>query len=348
MQGMEKFLDSTSIRDDGPALAERLDRDGYLFIRQLLPRDAVMQVRTRLLKKAAEGGWLDDNSLIESGIANQDAACKDPEEQYMKVFRSLWRDEELHRLRTHPAVLKFFEGIFGEPALAHPSLVQRNIFPQREDFDFTTQPHQDKVHIGGDTNYAMWVPIGDCPMEKGSLAIATGSHRFGVLDTKVGTGAGGMDISVPIPGQWATDSFNAGDALIFSDETVHQALPNHTNELRQSFDARYQPASHAIADNQLTPYDGTGSWEEIYSKWESMDQQYYWRDFDLEIVPLDRSYYEIRDNMAFQMAENGDIEARDALLRIVQRDKNPGKIEKAQKLLVELDDGSQNSISVRS
>ena len=80
MQGMEKFLDSTSIRDDGPALAERLDRDGYLFIRQLLPRDAVMQVRTRLLKKAAEGGWLDDNSLVESGIANQDAACKDPEE----------------------------------------------------------------------------------------------------------------------------------------------------------------------------------------------------------------------------------------------------------------------------
>ena len=79
MQKMEKFLDSTSVRDDGHALTERLDREGYLFIRQLLPRDAVVQVRTRLLKKAAEGGWLEDNSLIESGIANQDAACKDPE-----------------------------------------------------------------------------------------------------------------------------------------------------------------------------------------------------------------------------------------------------------------------------
>jgi len=109
MQKMEKFLDSTSIRDDGHALTERLDREGYLFIRQLLPRDAVVQVRTRLLKKAAEGGWLDDNSLIESGIANQDAACKDPEEQYMKVFRNLWADEELHRLRTHPAVLSFLK-----------------------------------------------------------------------------------------------------------------------------------------------------------------------------------------------------------------------------------------------
>ena len=346
MQGMEKFLDSTSIRDDGPALAERLDRDGYLFIRQLLPRDAVMQVRTRLLKKAAEGGWLDDNSLIESGIANQDAACKDPEEQYMKVFRSLWRDEELHRLRTHPAVLKFFEGIFGEPALAHPSFVQRNIFPQREDFDFTTQPHQDKVHIGGDTNYAIWVPIGDCPVEKGALAVATGSHRFGVLDTRPGSGAGGMDISVPVPGQWVTNSFDAGDVLIFSDQTVHKAMPNRTNELRQSFDARYQPATHAIADNQLTPYDGCGSWDGIYAKWDSADQQYYWKNFDLKIIPLDRSYYEVRDKLAFEMAGNGDIKARDALLRIVQRDKNPGKIKKAQQLLIELDGGSKNSVSV--
>jgi hypothetical protein len=50
--------------------------------------------------------------------------------------------------------------------------------------------------------------------------------------------------------------------------------------------------------------------------------------------------------MAFQMAENGDTEARDALLRIVQRDKNPGKIKKAQHLLIELDGGSENSVSV--
>ena len=48
------------------------------------------------------------------------------------------------------------------------------------------------------------------------------------------------------------------------------------------------------------------------------------------------------------MAENGDIKARDALLRIVQRDKNPGKIKKAQQLLIELDGGSENSVSVPS
>ena len=127
---MAEFLDSTSICEDGPALRERLERDGYLFIRQLLPKDTIMRVRSRLLERAAEGGWLEEGSPIEDGIANQAAACKDPEEPYMKVFRNLWTDEELHRLRTHPKVLKFFEEIFGEPTLAHPSFVQRNIFPQ--------------------------------------------------------------------------------------------------------------------------------------------------------------------------------------------------------------------------
>ena len=91
-------------------------------------------------------------------MANLTASCKDPEEQCMKIFRSLWRDN-------------------------------------------------------------------------------------GVLDTRVGTGAGGMDIAVKIPGTWMTGAFKAGDVLIFSDTTLHKALPNKGNEIRQSFDARYQPAS---------------------------------------------------------------------------------------------------------
>ncbi|MEM7252718.1 MAG: phytanoyl-CoA dioxygenase family protein [Pseudomonadota bacterium] len=334
---MEPFLDSTDVMDDGARLRERLERDGYLFVRGLLPPDAIEAVRERLLAKAARGGWLDPTQPITAGIANQDAACKDPEDAYMAVFRDLWADEKLHRLRTHPRVMALFERIFGESVLVHPMFVQRNIFPQSDQFDFTTQPHQDKVHIGGDTNYAMWVPLGDCPMVKGSLAVATGSHRAGVLDTRVGTGAGGMDIAVPITGQWVCDDFYAGDVLIFSDVAVHCALPNRTDELRQSFDARYQPLSQRVADKNLDTYAGTGSWEEVYSGWENAEGQYYWRELALNVVPLDMSYYERRDEMAFAMAENGDLASRDALLRIIQRDASATKRSRASELLAQLD-----------
>ena len=336
MQKMSPFLDSTPLMGDGDALRERLDCDGYLFVRELLPRKDVIRVQRRLLQKASKGGWLDPTTSFEEGIANNKAACKDPEEAYMKVFPALWNDEELHRLRTHSRILEFFDLIFGEATLAHPTFVQRNIFPRRADFDFTTQPHQDKPNIGGDTNYALWSPLGDCPIEKGSLAVSAGSHKYGVLDIKVSSGAGGMEIAVPIPGKWVTGPFSAGDVLIFSDETVHKAMPNQTTELRQSFDARYQPASHTICENQLVPYPGCGSWNKVYEGWRHKDQQYYWEKFSLKTAPLDRSVYEARDQMAFKMAENGEVECRDTLLRIVQRDKNSEKVKKAQALLLKL------------
>ncbi len=336
MDAMGEFLDSTGLMEDGPALAERLERDGYLFLRGLLPRDAVMEVRRRMLETAAEGGWLDPSHPVETGVANKAAACKDPEERYMQVFRGMWKDEALHRLRIHPNVLALFERIFGEPVLAHPMFIQRNIFPQTETFDFTTGAHQDKVHIGGATNHALWAPLGDCPLEKGALAVAAGSHRAGVLDTRVGNGAGGMDIAVPIPGEWVTGAFEAGDALIFADTVVHCALPNRTDEIRQSFDDRYQPASQPVADTNMVPYSGCGTWEEVYADWSSDEGKYFWRALSPRVVPLDRQYYDRRDRMAFDMAAEGDPAARDALLRIVQRDPDKAKRRRAEEALIAL------------
>ena len=71
---MEPFLDSTDIVDDGPALAGRMERDGYLFIRGLLPVDTVLDLRRQLLELAAEGGWLAKDQPIEAGIADPAAA----------------------------------------------------------------------------------------------------------------------------------------------------------------------------------------------------------------------------------------------------------------------------------
>jgi ectoine hydroxylase-related dioxygenase (phytanoyl-CoA dioxygenase family) len=335
----EPFRDSTAHLKDGDTLRARLAEDGYLFLRGVLPRETILTVRNRLLERAKESGWLASDSCIADASANPAAACKDPEPRYMSVFRSLWSDEALHRLRINPQVTALFDRIFGERSLVHPMFVQRNIFPQTDGFDFTTGIHQDRVHIGGSTSYAMWMPLGDCPREMGTLAVAAGSHTAGVLPTKVGSGAGGMDIAVPIPGTWVTGDFEAGDALIFQDVTVHKALPNRTQKIRMSFDARYQKLSEPMADVNLLPYAGCGSWNDVYDGWSSSEGQYYWKHLPITTVPLDRSYYEQRDAMAFEMAEAGDRGARDAILRIIQRDPLPEKRERAEKLLARLDAG---------
>ncbi|HEX4368801.1 MAG TPA: hypothetical protein VH023_18330, partial [Rhodopila sp.] len=103
------------------------------------------------------------------------------------------------------------------------------------------------------------------------------------------------------------------------------------------FDARFQPVSQPIADVNMVPYSGCGGWEDVYAGWERTDDQYYWKDLRLDVVPLDRSHYERRDAMAFEMAERGDRGARDAILRIIQRDRSAEKRVRAEKLLERLD-----------
>ena len=40
-----------------------------------------------------------------------------------------------------------------------------------------------------------------------------------------------------------------------------------------------------MADVNLTPYAGCGSWEQVYSGWSSGEGQYYWKTLPITIVP---------------------------------------------------------------
>lgn len=329
---LREFADSTAIAEDGRALAERMASDGYLFFRGLLPTAEVAAVRRQFLQHAAHGGWVRDN-----GTAVAENACKDPEPIYLHTFIPMWQLESLHRLKHHPNIVAVFERMFGEPCLVHPLLVARNIFPRAGNFDFTTGAHQDRIHIGGGTSYACWVPLGDCPREMGSLIMAEGSHREGVRDFTIAAGAGGLETMGDFAGQWVGSGFAMGDAVIFSDTTVHKALPNHTNLLRQSFDARYQRRSDPIADVSIRTYADMCTWEDTYAQWQADDLKYYWRQPDIRVVLFDRSHYEKRDAIAFNLAARGDLLARDSLLRIVQRDPDAAKRDRAQAALARLE-----------
>ncbi len=339
---MQPFLDSTDLAADPAALNERLAAEGYLFIRGLLPRAAVLEVRRQCRAVAAAGGWLDPAYPVDDGVANPAAACTDPEPRYVEVFRRLYRLESLHALKHHPAIVSFFERLLGEPVLVHPLFVMRNIFPERP--ESTTPAHQDYVHIQGTPDtYTVWIPLGDVPMEQGSLQVAAGSHRDGVREFRVTNGSGGLEVVDPLVDRWRASSFAAGDVLIFHSLTVHKGLPNLSNRLRQSMDARYQRASEPVSQLSLDPYAGLFTWDEVYAGWTSTALQYYWRRLSVTIGEFDKRYYERRDVIAFEMGERGDRTARASLLRIVQRDTDAAKRERATALLAALDAGGRTS-----
>jgi hypothetical protein len=117
---MDALMDSSPLVEDGRALARRLDRDGYLYVKGLLPREAVLGVRQRFLEGAAAAGWLGAGTDVGDAIADPGKACVDPEAPFVDVLRRFYRNPDGHALKLHPNVLGLFDRLFGEPVLAHP------------------------------------------------------------------------------------------------------------------------------------------------------------------------------------------------------------------------------------
>lgn len=338
---MQPFIDSRNILDSGTDLQKRMERDGYLFISGLLPGETVEQLRLKQLKIALEEGWINPDAPLEDGVADLNGFGVEPEPEYMRVMGRMTSLQEFYALAQHPNLIGMFERMLGESVLPHAKVIGRCLFPQRE--AFTTPPHQDYVFIRGTAEtYTAWIPLQDMSPEMGGLQIAAGSHKNGIFDYKPALGAGGMGINEPLEGSWANSPFKQGDVLIFHSMVVHQGVPCTGKRLRLSIDARYQRLSEPIGPGNLTPHAG-GSWEQIYADWPSDDFKYYWKKWNLDdseylsrFAVSDAGAVQVieeRDRMAFEMGENGDRNAISALQRILMRDGDPEKRQRAADLL---------------
>ncbi len=334
---MKPYLDSTPVQSDANELRCRLERDGYLALRQIIPAAVLEDLRLKLLAIARDGGWVRKDAPLADGIADLDGFCLEPEPRYMDVYHRMYRLPEFHAVQHHPNLLGVFERMFHEPILPHPRIIGRSIFPRR--VEYTTPPHQDFVPIQGTTEtFTAWVPLSDITPDLGGLQLCVGSHRGGVYDFRPALGASGMEIVNMPTDDWVGGSMQQGDVLIFHSLTVHKGLPNTSDRIRMSLDTRFQRAREPIAPDSLEPHGKELlTWPEIYADWPSTDLQYYWRKWDLQVKPYDNQYIDRRDALAFEMAEAKDPQARSTLQRIIARDPDPAKRSRASSLLAQLD-----------
>ncbi len=330
---MQPYNDSTAYIDDGAELARRMERDGYLFIRGLLPTDVVEDLRLKFLAIARDSGWVQQGTPLEEAIADQNGFCVEPEPDYMERYGKMYLLPEFHAVQHRPELVGLLERMCGESILPHPRLIGRTIFPQRE--TFTTPPHQDFIPIQGTADtYTAWFPLSDLPPGMGGLQVAEGSHKSGVYDFRPSLGAGGIEITQSFDNAWRGNPMSQGDVIFFHSMAVHQGVPNTSASLRMSIDARYQKISDPIDAGSLLPHTKPQSWEEIYADWPADSElKYYWKKWDMQLVEYDTSYHDKRDEMGIAMAEKGDPESRSTLQRIIARDPDPAKRERAQELL---------------
>ncbi|UKS24120.1 phytanoyl-CoA dioxygenase family protein [Paenibacillus sp. HWE-109] len=247
---LTELRSSNDIMKDTEALRERLAEDGYLLIRGLHDRNQVLSARTEFLQSMQEMGRLDPAAPLEEGIIggeNKGAMwgksadeLKDSFPQFLNVVNS-------------SSVMDFFERLLGGPALTYDYK-----WPRAVGHGGNTGAHYDIVYMGRGTKnvYTMWTPFGDTSLELGTLALCLGSQHFdkikqtyGEMDVDRDNVATGwfsedpVEIADTFGGQWATTTFEAGDAIIFGMYMMHASLNNTTNRYRLSADTRYQLAA---------------------------------------------------------------------------------------------------------
>ena len=334
---MPTFFDSTPSLDDAQALRTRMRQDGYLFIRRLLPAGQLAALRLQLLAIARDNGWVEKNSPLTEAIADQNGFCVEPTPEYMDAYRPMYALPEFHALQHHPALVGLLEKLLDGPVLPHPRLIGRTIFPKRE--SFTTPPHQDFIPIQGTTEtYTAWFPLHDLPPDMGVLEVAAGSHQDGVYEFSPALGAGGLAIADPLADTWTGGPFEAGDVLLFHSMTAHRGVANTGESLRLSIDARYQRLDAPIAPGSLLPHSQPNTWENVYLDWPDSSLQYYWRQYELHITDYDDSYHEERDRQAMELGAQGDRLSVSVLQRIIARDKDLQKRQRAAELLAAIED----------
>ena len=338
---MKDFRVSNDALDDVEELRQRVHDEGYLFFRSLIETGPIEELRRELLEVCQRGGWLKPGTDAADAVAHLDKASVFPEPDFMFVYNEMLKLESFNRFAHDPALLGLTSRLVGEPTMPHPRLIGRANFPKAgsKRYDITTPPHQDFVFIQGtEETYTAWVPIGDCPRELGGLAVLEGSGKGGVYAHPVADGTGGMGVDTSLlPGEWATADYRTGDVVFFHSLAVHKGLPNLTDRLRLSVDYRYSGVSQPKVAKELLAHGDQLSWEEIYSDWTSTDFQYYWKQYDINLVPIDGSFGARRDVEAFERAAQGDVTARAALVSIVVRDRDPVKRQAAEEALQKLD-----------
>lgn len=246
-----ELRDCNALLGNPAALRARMAEDGYLLVRGLHPRERVLDARRTVLEFMQKHG-----SQIMPGTELMEAHIN-PEGRHVRLMgnRAITHDPRVLAVLEGQPVIDFFAGYFGEPAITFDYKWLREV--GRGGF---TGAHVDNVYMGRGSKRLLtcWTPLGDIPIEQGTLAICAGSHSlpgfakvretYGRMDvdrdrTEGWFSTDPLEITRRFGGQWQTAAMRAGDVVVMPMLTLHGSTNNNTDRWRLSCDTRFQPAS---------------------------------------------------------------------------------------------------------
>ena len=267
---------------DSVSLKSEMETYGYVFIRDLMPKEDVEPLLSDMIGIASDEGWTIEGSAPSDRIVNPAMACCDPDPKYKQAANRAFRLERLHALTHHPVLTDVMKRLVGPRLLVHPKPIARMIFPNCE--GALLHAHQDNSGIAGSSeSYTMWMPLHDCLQGQGTLEIKEVSHLFGLQCSD-----GYIRPETAQGGDWVGGRINAGDVAMFHSLTVHRSTLSTSNQLRFSVDCRFQSYDEAVSPLEIVfpnRTKGGRTWEATYADWKHDDWKYYWRDLPLRLKP---------------------------------------------------------------
>lgn len=240
---------------DDAKLRHFYKENGYLFVRNLIPRSLVMSARQEILQKYAIIGEVDDRHPINLGIESKRSYRKHVNIRALRqsIISGYYYQSVSQYIRVQHIVNRIMK---------HESEMLRYLWPRLASVGSGTALHQDAPFLKGAPSNALvsvWTPLGDITPKEGALVILNGSHKSKLLQREYGNkdvdkennfGWYNTDLyecQQKIGGQCLTTNFQAGDVLIFNLMTLHGAFDNNSeNKIRLSSDSRYQSTKYPI------------------------------------------------------------------------------------------------------
>ncbi len=254
---------------DPAALSQRLQQQGYLFVRGLIDPENVGRLRSDIRQLLIRYGFTVDDPEQELKWSGRMPESNEltPSGRIGRMISDLPSlAEVIHDRELFRFLGTLFDGeVFSwvenadRVRVMFQDLEPTDTGGQR--FDYATPAHQDGYHFRV-SFVTCWVALMDINLATGGLAVRKGSHREGIhqhwyrgsrylgipqnpdqvrqMARRGAVSVAGDTAPDDSPKTWLRSDYRAGDVLIFHPHMMHRGLPNRSRQLRVSGDFRYQ------------------------------------------------------------------------------------------------------------
>lgn len=241
--------------NDPEGARRRYETDGFLYLQGVLDREQVLDFREYYFTQFSGTGLLAPGTRPRDGRGGGvevTSAVTNP------ILHRIVRSPEYQSLCASPRLVAFYEWFFDSPVHLHRRKIIRHTTPHGP---LATGAHDDLVYInqGTDRLCTSWIPLGDLPLDTGTLIYLEGSHRLDAETLR------GRFPDFPSRSGWITRDleglsrrtglrwlaaprFAAGDMMVHAPRMIHASADRHNPDglMRLSTDIRYQPTAEPI------------------------------------------------------------------------------------------------------